>query len=720
MVMGNMIIGQNIPFQTTYNTSKTSETINIDGKLEETVWSNLPVASGFYQSFPTDSLPATDQTEFMVTYDDQFIYVAVINYSSDGGEPVIESLRRDFSWGRNENVSIYFDTFNDQSNGFTFQLTPYNVQREGLITLGGEVASDWDNKWYSSTTIQEDRWIAEMAIPFTSIRYGSAKSWGLQVLRNNLTLNERITWIQVPLQFRSSDLAYTGKLQWDQPPPKGGPNISLIPYVLYNVGSDFETDPTTTTNAPNAGFDAKIGLTNSLNLDLTVNPDFSQVEVDQQVTNLNRFEIFFPERRQFFLENQDLFAQNGFPSARPFFSRRIGIASDQNGLSRQIPILGGARLSGKLNKDWRVGALTMQTAADDQTSQPGQNYALGVVQRQLFERSNISAVFVNRQATDYDPTDTTLNTTAFNRVFGLDYNLSSADNRWEGNFFYHRSLDPEKKDSNYSSGGFLGYRVREFSVFYFQSMIGENYNAEVGFVPRTGVFNFGTGGEYNFYPQSKVVQRHGPEVSFERTTDDNFNKLDDNVNLSWGMVFMNTAYAEIGTNYNSVFLLDNFDPSNTDGEELLANQEFRWQNAYVFFRTDRRKQLNIESSINHGGFFNGTRTRLRGEINYRWQPYFVMSINSEYNRLQFPNPYNSTDFYLIGTRLDYTFTTNLFLTSFIQYNTQAENFGFNTRFQWRFKPVSDLFIVYTENMDINGFGTRNRALTVKLSYWFNI
>lgn len=730
LVCAENTLAQNLVESATYQVNQTSSEIVLDGRLDEDAWQQAAKGGDFTQNFPADNRPAESGTDFRITYDEQFIYVALVCYQQSNGKPIAQSLRRDFQWMQNDNVSLYFDPFNDKSNGFTFQVTPYNVQREGLVTLGGEVSDDWDNKWFSATTIENDKWTAEMAIPFKSIRYNSVPSWGLQILRNNRQENERSSWISVPQQYRPSDLLYTGRMLWDSPPPEAGTNISFIPYVTGSTSKDFEEGTPVDTDG-NAGFDAKIGLTNSLNLDITVNPDFSQVEVDRQVTNLNRFEIFFPERRQFFLENQDLFAQNGFPNARPFFSRRIGIASDEDGNTVQVPIRAGARLSGKIGRDWRVGLLNMQTGADDRIGQPQQNYSVAVFQRQLFGRSNIGGTFVNRQAVDFSPSDTTVNTTRYNRVFGIDYNLASLDNKWEGNFFYHRSDDPEKANNPWSHGGFLGYNTRNVEAFWFHALVGEGYNAEVGFVPRNEVFRFGSGLEYTFYPTG-AIQRHGPGFDVIRTTGDNFNNLDLEANVDYDVNFLNNSGLNFRTSYNEVLLLDGFDPSNTDGAELPADQVYRWNNVSVAYFSDNRKLFNFRGRITYGGFFNGTRLRLASVINFRYQPFLAIETRVEYNRLDFPQPYNSTDFFLISPRVDLTLSTKLFLTTFVQYNNQRDNMNINTRLQWRFAPVSDLFIVYTDNYFTAGddfedpirdrftLTPRNRAFVIKLSYWLNI
>ena len=684
--------------------------------MNEPDWQNAQVADGFYQTFPIDSLPAQQRTEFKITYDNDKLYVAAICYKSVDDQPIVRSLRRDFNWSGNDNFSIYIDAFNDQSNGFTFQVTPLNVQREGLVTLGGGVADDWDNKWFSEAKIYDKYWIVEMAIPFKSFRYNEESNWNIQALRNNQIQNERTSFIQVPLQYSSSDLVYTAKLVWDQKPPKAGTNISLIPYINANTSENFDQRTGRDSNIQ-SGFDAKVGLTNSLNLDLTFNPDFSQVEVDEQVTNLDRFELFFPERRQFFLENQDLFARNGFPGSRPFFSRRIGIVNTKDGLTRQVPIIGGARLSGKIGEDWRVGALSMQTEQDPESNTPSQNYSVAVFQRQIFSRSNIGAVFVNRQAIGFDENDTSLSTSKYNRVYGIDYNLLSEDNRWEGNFFYHRSTDPEKMNSTFAHGGFLAYRTREFRVFWFQNLIGENYNAEVGFVPRKGIYSSGIGGELSFYPEGKI-QKHGPSVRFEFVNDLNFNNLDKAAEFSYDFNFLNRSEFGFGTEVSSVLLLDDFNPTDNDSELLLASNRYDWLRTFVYAGTDDRKMLSVNGFLSYGGFYTGKLFSAGSFVAYRLQPYLNLEMNFEYNRLDFAS--GSTKYYLLGPRIDLTMTNKLFWTTFLQYNNQIDNFNVNTRLQWRFKPVSDLFIVYTDNYNTLDRATKNRALVVKLSYWFNL
>ena len=339
---------------------KATGKITIDGILDEPDWQVASVAKNFIQNFPYDSSKALEQTEARITFDDQFLYISGVCYQPP--KYTVQSLRRDYPNASSDIFFILLDPFRDKLNGFYFSVTPYGVQKEGLLfsNSGGiENNIDWDNKWYSQATRHDDRYVVEFAIPFKTLRYkmGSTdiNEWNINFCRNNLTSNERSSWAPIPRNFRMIDLNFNGKIIWETPPPSPGKNFSFIPFLLGGRSKDFVKN-TPGNNDIEAGFDAKIGITPSLNLDLTVNPDFAQVEVDRQVTNLSRFVLFFPERRQFFLENSDLFGSFGFRNVNPFFSRRIGIGRNVNdGENVRVPIVAGARLSGRLNKDCELG-----------------------------------------------------------------------------------------------------------------------------------------------------------------------------------------------------------------------------------------------------------------------------------------------------------------------------------------------------------------------------
>lgn len=452
--------------------------IVLDGVLDEPAWQAAPVAADFAQNFPYDSARAQSRTEVRVLYDAQFLYVGAVCYDELPGDYVVSSLRRDFS-GTSDLFEVYLDPFGDKTNGFAFGVTPLGVEREGLIARGDELALDWDNRWFSRVTRAAGRWTVELAIPLSTLRYqAGSQAWRVNFARVDNKRNEKSAWARVPRNFPLHSLAFGGTLRFEAPLPRTGGRVALIPYLTGGARRDQEHGGPLAATA-NAGADAKVALTPALNLDLTVNPDFSQVEVDQQVTNLSRFEIFFPERRQFFLENSDLFGGFGFGNINPFFSRRIGAAEDSStGTFRQTPILYGARLSGRLTDRWRVGLLNAQAARDAGIGLASTNYTVAAVQRQVFSRSNIGLIVVSKQALQDSGGGFTLRSRQHNRVVGVDYNLASADNRWTGKFFYHRSFTPGLAGDEQAAAAFLSYNTPTFYFEVGQEYVGRNYRAE--------------------------------------------------------------------------------------------------------------------------------------------------------------------------------------------------------------------------------------------------
>ena len=703
-----------------------SSDIILDGQLDESAWQETAVASHFWQNFPAADGPANGQTEVKVTYDEEFLYVGAICRSQQEGDYVVTSLRRDFSWNSNDVFCILIDPYNDRNNGFMFGTNPWGVQREGLIANGSNISTDWDNKWFVEVSREEDQWVLEMAIPFRTLRYNADnKEWNIQFNRNDLKINERSAWAPVPLGYNLNSLAFAGKLLWDKNPPKGDGKFTLIPFV--SGGGVQRLEPPVGNEPPQLspidytgkiGLDAKVAVSSALNLDLTLNPDFSQVEVDQQVTNLDRFELFFPERRQFFLENSDLFSSFGFSNIRPFYSRRIGL---------DAPVLSGARLSGKPNQKWRVGLLNVQTRKVEQNNTPARNYTVGAFQRQVFARSVISGIVVNQQATSFLPNDT-LGYRPYNRVVGLDYNLRSADDRWSGIFFYHRSFDSETQGQSFAHAAYLGYNTKNLFLAWNHEMVGDDYTAETGFVRRNGVLRLEPFARYSFFPDSKIIQRHGPRLRLDLYTDNPYGVdtvLDRNISLSYSLDFLNTSSASLETVRYYTLLFADFDPARTGSDTvklLEAGTAHTYQRYSASLDTDQRRWWNLGGSVSWGEYFNGHRLEAGGTLNMRFQPYGNFSLRANYNRIRLPQGYASVDYWLIAPRLDITFTDALFWTTFVQYNAQNQQLGLNTRFQWRFAPVSDFFIVYTDNYLEEGqnWTPNSRGLIMKLTYWLNI
>ena len=302
-----------------YNVKRKLSPIIIDGVIDEPDWLVAQKASNFHRVLPIDTGYAYQQSEIMITYDDKALYIAQIFYDTIPGKRIMESFRRDFVFSNNDNLLVFFDTFLDQTNGFSFGVSASGAKWDGMMHDGAGSNLDWDCKWESKVKHYPAKWTSELRIPFKSVRYPKGSSqWYTNFSRLDLKSNEKSAWAPVPRQFPTASLAYTGVMNFEEPLPKPKPQISFIPYIFGSYANDYENG-TGPEYRKDFGFDAKIGISSSMNLDLTYNPDFAQVEVDQQVTNIDRFELFFPEKRQFFLENSDLFADFGSHSATPFF-----------------------------------------------------------------------------------------------------------------------------------------------------------------------------------------------------------------------------------------------------------------------------------------------------------------------------------------------------------------------------------------------------------------
>ncbi len=688
--------------------------VRVDGAIDDEAWNQTDVAKDFFAVLPMDTSFAIVKTEVRMTYDDQHLYLLAICYHLLPGPYMVESLRRDFAFGKNDNFLLFMDPFDDQTNGFTFGANAAGAQWDGILYEGGKADLSWDNKWVSSVKNYDDKWVFEAAIPFKSIRFKKGiTNWGINFSRLDLKTTEKSAWAAVPRQFPTASLAYTGTLVWDQPPPLVGGNISIIPYGLTGVSKNYEKDePALYDNS--IGADAKIAITSSLNLDLTVNPDFSQVEVDRQVTNLDRYELFFPERRQFFLENGDLFANFGYATIRPFFSRRIGL---------NAPIQFGARFSGRINKNWRIGAMDMQTSNVDSVALPSQNFAVVSVQRRVFARSNIAAIFINKESLNYIPNaDSTQPVySAYNRNIGMEYNLASSNNLWTGKALVLKSFSPEKKDHDFVHAANLNYISRKWTITWQHEYVGKDYTAEVGYVPRTGFIRINPQISRLFFPTGTNVLSHGPILNSGYFFDESFNKTDNESYVAYKVTFRSQSTLTGWLAYNYVKLLKPFDPTNSGLDTLATGSEHEWNSYGMDYVSQPQQLFTYGATFRYGGYYEGgTRFNVTWDLGYRFQPYVSIALSSSYNDIRLPEPWGKTTFWLVGPRLDVTMTNKLFLTAFAQYNEQRKNINLNTRIQWRYRPASDLFIVYTDNYLPENLSVKNRALVVKLTYWWGL
>lgn len=696
-----------------YHIHRTTSTIKIDGVDDEVAWQNTEAAKNFRMVTPMDTSQAHVNTVVRMAYDDKNFYILAICYKALPGPNMVESLKRDFNFQKNDNFIFFLDTFNDQTNGFTFGSNADGGEWDGTMYEGGKADLSWTNKWVSAVKNYPDKYIFEAAIPFKSLRYKKGiTEWGINFSRNDLKTTEKSSWAPVPRQFPTASLAFTGVLVWDTPPPDPGLNIAVIPYVLTGVNKDFQDNKKAALKTE-AGADAKIAISSALNLDLTANPDFSQVDADKQVTNLSRYELFYPETRQFFIENGDQFSNFGYSSIRPFFSRRIGLNSS---------IIGGARLSGKLDKNWRIGVLDMQTNSNNSVGVPAQNFTAIALQRKVFIRSNLGILFVNKVSFNYNglPVLMQPNTTKYNSNIGLEFNLASAGNLWTGKALVLKSFDPYKTGHDFTQAGNLQYANKYWTIGGQYEVVGANYNAEVGYVPRQGYVKMNPFISYLIFPSGGVILSHGPQINFTDYFNGALNSTDFRNYLSYQVTFRDKSVLTGLVEHDYVKLLQPFDPTNYTGSILPKGFESSWDNAELSFFSVPQSIFTYDFTFDYGGYYdNGKKISLENDVGYRFQPYVNILLSTTYNDLQLPQPWGHKAFWLVGPRLDVTMTNKFFLTGFFQYNQQQKNININTRLQWRYRPASDFFIVYTDNYLPRPFFVKNRGLVFKFTYWLN-
>ena len=703
----------------------TTANILIDG-LEDEEWNSVEPSSSFWQYFPSDSIQAPQQTRVKFLFDAQNLYVLIIA-EADYTNFINPSLRRDFSSRTSDSVTLVLDTFNDGTNAFLFGTNPEGVQREALISNGGtnfpqDFNISWDVKWEVAVQKFDGGYRTEMKIPFSSLRYAENNTdWQVNVYRSEIGQNRTSTWAKIPRNQSIAGLAYMNTLSFEKELPKAKAPIALIPFSSGIVSKDFEEN--TSNSNLSFGGDAKLSIGNGMILDLTLNPDFSQVEVDDQIINLTRFEVRLPEKRQFFIQNSDLFDNYGDRfETQPFFSRRIGVAKDLDGNTIENKIIAGARLSGKITNNMRLGFLNMQTQEDSANGISANNNTVFSLQQKMFSRSYLGLIFVNRQQTGDELEGNEQD--KFNRVLGLDYTLASKDNKWTGRSFIHQSFLPNKTTDAYSAGFRLNYNVRKHIIRYGINRIGDGYQSDLGFLRRTGIQKHFLRYGHRLWVDSPTIRSIQLSQSLFYIDKPKSNNLVTDRALSSRAEINFTDQSRFQLEYNRryTFLTDEFNPLGIDDAIVLPGEMgYNYSDVEVSYRSNFSKKINYNFQTSFGDFYNGTKFSVSSEIAIRLQPRFNGSIKVNYDKIDFPAPYTSGELWLIGPKLDYTFSKSIFWNTFIQYSSRSETLGINSRLQWRFAPLSDFYIVYNDNyFATTTFVPRVRSLTFKLTYWLNL
>ncbi len=633
----------------------TNAPIKIDGVLDEPVWAAAGLAKDFHKKYPNDIGEAQSKTEVRFTYDDKNIYFGFKVY--DSGAAISQSLKRDIGHDGGDGVGIMLDPLNQKTNGFFFVVSALNVQSEDQLnnSFQDKPSWSWDTKWFSATKDYGTYWIAEIAIPLKSLRFDPAqKHWGINFLRIDAKHNEYSPWTRVPTNFKSYDLGYTGVLHFPASPPKNSSNIILQPYITGNANEDKENGQKIQA-AGTTGFDAKVAVNSSLNLDLTVNPDFSQVDVDQQVTNLTRFNIFLPEKRTFFLENSDLFSDFGIPPIRPFYSRSIGLDKDGN----RIPILFGARLSGNIDPSTRIGVMDMQTGRQGNYSP--ENFAAFTVHKRVLKRSSIKTYFLNREnfISEADAKKNPLDRYGRNAGMSFEYsNPTGSVGSWATyNQSFKQGLSSEDK---YVEAGF-NLSSQHWNYIAVAGNVGKNYYTDMGFVQRienydavrdtsirVGFKNIFTQLGYQVMPTKGKLGRLTTQIEEYIVFNPDNSMNESNAQFSVRAENKNTSGFEASLSNTTLNLLY---PISITGGTPLPAVRYSFNQIELMYRTDFRKAFSFNSGITLGQFYNGTVQGATIGFMLRKQPHLNLGVRSEFNSIQLPGEYGSTNLILIQPRI---------------------------------------------------------------------
>lgn len=690
----------------------------IDGDvLGETLWQQVDAATGFQQTEPFEGQPASERTEVRVAFDDRNLYIAAVLFDSEASTLVISDSRRDASLGDEDSFRFILDTYHDGQNAFMFGTNVGGIQYDGQVTnegsgSGGSFSSgsssganlDWDTTWTVRTRVGDFGWSAEMAIPFRNLRFDSGTgAWGVNFERNIRRKSETAYWAHLGRQHRLHRVSRAGTLVGLETPRQR--NLQLNPYVVSSARDDGVSDQTSEWDG---GLDLKYGITPSLTLDVTLNTDFAQVEADDQQINLDRFSLFFPEKRPFFLENAGLFRVGGRSSSRGgvelFFSRRIGLAGGQ-----PVPILGGVRLSGKAG-GMNVGFLNMQT--DESGDLHGNNFTVARVNREYRNRSRAGVLVVNRQGTGSLAPDGD-----FNRTYAVDGQIGVGEHT-ELTAWAAQTETPglAGRDHGFGLGSSYSSPFWRWRAGYTE--VGEDFNPEVGFLSRSGYRQVNGYARRRFRPSGEGrVKEFGPRVYYDSFWDfDGFHQTQ-RYSIGGEVEFRNGAQISFsgGGRYEGLvepFLI-------REDVEIKAG-EYDDMGIFMFMNTNRGRAVSLFARVQAGGFFGGDQLAIDPSVSVRLGDYLTSEISWSYNDIDLPAGAFKVN--LGRLRVTYAFSTRLLLQALMQYNDSTDDVSTNLRFSWLNEANRGLFLVYNE---ISEFGLLarqkpDRSIIVKYNRAFDV
>ena len=691
----------------------------VDGIVSgDATWSSVPPASGFWQVQPNDGLPATQRTDVYVGYTSDALYIGVMAHDDDPSGIIVSDSRRDSSLEDTDAFLIIIDGLLDRQNGYVFGTNAASIEYDGQVTKegsgdnfgsgGGAFNLNWDGSWTVQARVTDDGWSAEFEIPFATLRYGQAdvQDWGINFQRNIRRNNEIAYWAPLDLNRNLYRVSEAGTLTGIAPPPQR--NLQITPYVL----GDWRRGGTLsgTESDSDTGFDIKYSVTPSLTLDLTYNTDFAQVEADEKQLNLDRFNLFFPEKRPFFLENAGQFAVGNGQEVEMFFSRRIGIAVD----GEPIPVEGGARLSGKIGERTNVGFLYMGTE-DVAGIAPGNDFAVARINQELPNRSSIGAIIVSR---DGDGSYLVPSSDDYNRTYAIDGRLGIGDNTLV-QAWVAQTETPGRRSRDDAFSLKYDYSSAEWSHRAEYTEVGKDFNPEVGFLARSEYRKGSAFVMRRIRPDNLwgllEIRPHASYTGywkFDGFQESGFLHLD----THWE--FKSSAEIHTGYNFTKAGVVTPFEI--VPGVVIPADT-YDHGEAQLILMSDDSKPLNFELRTVVGGQFGGDRVSLSPTINYRIGETFRSELSVNYNDYDLPVPNGDFTVSLMRLRLSYSFTPSIQLQSLVQYNDETEKLGTNIRFSWLRNANSGLFLVYNEvDEQADGGLPTGRQFILKYSHIFNV
>ncbi len=690
--------------------------IDVDGVFDEPVWQQIPEHTNFYNYLPTDIGLASNQTSVKLFHNGEYLYVRAIYYDTTS-QTRVSTLKRDVSIVFSDAFVMVLDTQNQDQNGYLFAVNSLGNQTDGLVGRSGNgynLNFSWNATWQAKTQLNGTKKQYEIAIPLKALNFNKDNAFfGVQFYVRDIKNNSWTILTNVKRNYGNLDLRFNKEFEIENLPEKATSRFTLTPSTTANYQNDLVRHKENIVITPS--LDVQYNVSSSLKLDATINPDFSQIDVDQQVTNLTRFSVFFPERRNFFLENSDLFANLGTNGVNPFYSRRIGARSD---------IQFGLKLSGNITPKTRIGVLNVQSDNEDNIA--SQNYGVVVGEQQISKSMAATAYLINRQQTNkFKFIDD------YNRVAGLNINYKSGNNKWLGLVNLGKSFnDGISEDTHFYHAG-IWYNKRGFEWNVSVKNLGENFITDVGFVPRLnhydaindsivreGFTQATTGIKYEkFYENSKSLN------SFRLINYNNNTYFDEYGALNQSSHFVNSAlfFKDLSAiyyvyTYDFVDLKYGFDPLG-NGNALQPNS-YRFGHLKIGYNSANNQRFRYRFNIQKGKYYNGNRIAGGVYLNYQLLPFANLEASYDVNKIDLHELGNET-FHLARFTGEIFFNNRLNWTNYVQYNKQRNNFNINSRLQWEYKPLSYIYLVITDNFDKRITRT-NWGVALKINYRIDI